>query len=70
MALVGTGINHYNVYNEPVLRQSDRPYDTLAHSDIFEVVSVSSLPIYSTKNNPNLIWDYKKSLFINITAQQ
>ena len=55
MALVGTGINHYNVYNEPVLRQSDRPYDILKNEDVFEVVSVSSLPIYSSKNNPENI---------------
>lgn len=51
LALVGTGINYYNVINETVRRNSDRPYDTLAHENVFEL-QVSSGPIYSTRNNP------------------
>lgn len=54
LALVGTGINYYNVSNETVLRNSDRPYDTLAHENVFEL-QVSSGPIYSAKNNPETI---------------
>lgn len=56
LALVGTGINYYNVTNETVLRNSDRPYDTLAHENIFEVSSVSSLPVYSDRTNPENIF--------------
>ena len=57
MALVGTGISYYEVYNETIQRNSDRPYDELANNNVFEISSVSSRPIYSTKNNPeNVIY--------------
>lgn len=54
LALVGTGINYYNVNNETVQRNSDRPYDTLAHENIFEL-QISSGPIYSARNNPETV---------------
>ena len=58
MALVGTGLNYYEVYNETVARQSDRPFDTLAHENVFEIISISSKAIYSGKNNPtNVIYN-------------
>ena len=57
LALVGTGVNYYNVSNETVQKASDRPYDTLAHENVFDIASVSSRPIYSQKNNPeNVIY--------------
>jgi len=46
MALVGTGINYYTVTNEAVTKSNSKPYDTLAHSNVFEVLSVTSRPIY------------------------
>lgn len=58
MALVGTGLNYYEVYNETVARQSDRPFDTLTHENVFEIISISSKAIYSGKNNPtNVIYN-------------
>lgn len=59
MALVGTGINYYRVYNEAVTKRSDRIFDTLAHENVFDIISVSSRPVYSTKNNPENVY-YKQ----------
>ena len=56
LALVGTGVNYYTVSNETVKKSSDRPYDTLTHSNVFEVSSVSSRPVYPTKNNPDNVF--------------
>ena len=56
MGLVGTGINYYDVYNETVQKNSDRPYDTLAHENIFQIESVSSLPVYSDRTNPENVF--------------
>mgnify|MGYP000937368263 CR=1 FL=1 len=50
MGLIGTGLNYYEVYNEPVSRNSDRPYDELVNPNIFEVISVSQKPYISGKD--------------------
>ena len=55
MALIGTGINYYNVVNETVQKQSDRAYDELNNSNVFEISSISSAPIYSSRNNPETV---------------
>lgn len=56
MGLVGTGLNYYEVYNEAVYRSDDKPYDTLANENIFEILNVSSKPIYTGKNTPNNVY--------------
>ena len=53
LALVGTGLNYFEVSNEVVTRASDKPYDELKHSNVMEILSVSSKPIYYEKNTPN-----------------
>jgi hypothetical protein len=55
MALVGTGSDYYEVYNEAVSRNSNSGYDILANEDIEKIYSVSSKPILTNKN----IADYK-----------
>lgn len=56
LALVGTGVSYYNVSNETVRKSSDRPYDVLAHENIFEISSISSRPVYAQRNNPDNIY--------------
>ena len=60
MALIGTGINYYEIANETIKRNSDRPYDALANGNVFEIISVSSKPVYATKNTPENVY-YKQS---------
>ena len=59
MALVGTGINYYEIANETIKRNSDRPYDALANGNVFEIISVSNKPVYATKNSPENVY-YKQ----------
>ena len=47
MALVGTGINYYTIYNEAVTKSNTKPYDELKNNNVFEVLNVSSRPIYN-----------------------
>ena len=47
MALVGTGINYYTIYNEAVTKSNTKPYDELKNDNVFEVLNVSSRPIYN-----------------------
>lgn len=54
MAIAGTGINYFTVENEAITKSKTKPYDTLQNSNVFEVMSVSSRPIYNgliTSNN-------------------
>ena len=37
MALVGTGINYYTIYNEAVTKSNTKPYDELKNNNVFEV---------------------------------
>ena len=60
MALIGTGINYYEIANETIKRNSDRPYDALANGNVFEIISVSSKPVYATKNTPENVY-YEQS---------
>ena len=53
MALVGTGLNYYEIYNESILKSYDKPYDVLQNPNVFEVISVSSKPIVVGKNTPS-----------------
>jgi len=53
MALVGTGLNYYEIYNESILKSSDKPYDVLQYPNVFEVISVSSKPVVVGKNTSN-----------------
>lgn len=46
LGLVGTGVNYFTIQNEAVLKSSTKPYDELAHNNVFEILSVSSKPIY------------------------
>jgi hypothetical protein len=50
MGLIGTGLNYYEIYNEPVQKNSDRPYDALVNSNVFEIISVSQKPYISGKD--------------------
>ena len=56
LALVGTGVSYYTVTNETVRKASDRPYDVLAHDNVFEISSISSRPVYATNNNPDNVY--------------
>jgi hypothetical protein len=53
MALVGTGLNYYEIYNESILKSNSKPYDVLQNPNVFEVMSVSSKPMVVGKNTPN-----------------
>ena len=46
LGLVGTGVNYFTIENEAVLKSTSRPYDELANHNVFEILSVSSKPIY------------------------
>jgi hypothetical protein len=50
MGLIGTGLNYYEIYNEPVQRNSDKPYDEMMNSNIFEIISVSQKPYINGKD--------------------
>lgn len=50
MGLIGTGLNYYEVYNEPVQKKLDRPYETLVNPNVFEIISVSTKPYISGKD--------------------
>jgi hypothetical protein len=52
MGLIGTGLTYYEVFNEAIQKSSDKPYDLLAHSNVFEILSVSSKPISNGKVSP------------------
>ena len=41
LGLVGTGVNYFTIQNEAVLKSSTKPYDELAHNNVFEILSVS-----------------------------
>jgi hypothetical protein len=56
MALVGTGLNYYEVYNEPIKKLSDRPYEQLANSNVFEIINCSSKPVFTGKNTPDNVF--------------
>lgn len=55
MALVGTGLNYYEVYNETIQRSTDKPFDLLANENIFEILNVSSKPISNGKQSINSV---------------
>lgn len=59
MGLIGTGLNYYEVYNEPVQRKTDRPYDEAINSNIFEIISVSQKPYINGKDKTDNVI-YKK----------
>lgn len=56
MGLIGTGLNYYEIYNEPVKRVKDRPYDTLSNPNVMEVLSVSSKAVFFGKNTPDNVF--------------
>jgi Phage tail sheath protein. len=47
MAIVGTGTNFYDVVNEGVSRTPGSTVDTLANSNIFDIDSLTSKPLYA-----------------------
>lgn len=60
MGLIGTGLNYYEVYNEAVTRSSDKPYDKLANSNVFEIMNVSKKAYVSGKNtSDNIMTNYQ-----------
>lgn len=61
MALIGTGLNYYEVYNEPIKKLSDRPYETLANENVFEIINCSSKPVFTGKNTPDNVF-YKSGV--------
>ncbi len=63
LGIVGTGLNYYEVYNEAVSRSKTKPYDELSNDNIFEILSVSSKPIYSGKNTPNNVFYRENDTF-------
>lgn len=66
MGLIGTGLNYYEIYNEPVQRNSDRPYDKIANSNIFEIISVSQKPYISGKDTTgNIIYKQEENFSVS-----
>lgn len=55
LGLVGTGLNYFEVYNEPIRKSDKKSYDQLVHSNIFEVMSVTSQPKYFDRNSPEMV---------------
>lgn len=53
MGLIGTGLNYYEVYNESVVKSATTSYDTLLNSNVFEIMNVSTKPVYTGKYTPN-----------------
>ncbi len=56
LALVGTGVQTYTVYNEPVLRNPETTADMLQNPDVYQIVAVSSKPYYPNKTITNNIF--------------
>lgn len=56
LGIVGTGLNYYEVYNEAVSRSKIKSYDELSNDNVFEILSVSTKPIYSGKSTPNNVF--------------
>lgn len=56
MALIGTGLNYYEVYNEPIKKSNDKPFEQLANSNVFEVINCSSKPVFTGKNTPDNVF--------------
>lgn len=62
LALVGTGINYFTVENEAVTKSSTKPYDELSNGNVFEILSVSSRPIYDNLiTSDNVIYKEKSA---------
>jgi hypothetical protein len=53
MALVGTGLKYFDIFNEAIRKSNDKPYEELRYSNVFEIKSISSKPIYEGERNPN-----------------
>lgn len=49
MGLIGTGLNYYEVYNEPIQKTSDKPYEALTNPNVFEILNVSTKPVFFGK---------------------
>lgn len=49
MGLIGTGLNFYEVYNEPVQKSSTKIYDELNNTNVIEILKVSTKPEYFGK---------------------
>ena len=42
LGLIGTGANYFEVYNEAIKKSDSQSYDSLAYSNVFEVISVTN----------------------------
>lgn len=63
MAIIGTGSMYYDVVNEPVIRSSDKLYDTLSNSNVMSITSITSKPITTKKINTTTTTIYENDKF-------
>lgn len=70
LALVGTGVLTYDVYNEAIERDQDRafkptPYDMLSHDNVFEIKSITNKPkVNGVFPAGTITWEKDKHFFL------